>query len=872
MPQLYQILSEKVTAWREAGYACDEYPAIAEVLEFQMLADNKALRFLRKPQIRSLEIYWYLRLVAGTPRMIEYYQQLFPKARELREALGMSHEAIRDYVEDYGMDELWKHIRTDDDFARKYMLDALRESLMLDYPSYIFALAMGAGKTILIGAILATEFAMAMEYPDGPFVENALVFAPGKTIIQSLRELSEIPYEQILPARMYKSFAASVKLTFTRDGDKDIPVIRASSFNVVVTNTEKIRIQKETIRKSDLGNLFALGKQEEARAEIANLRLQAIASLPHLAIFSDEAHHTYGQSLDSELKKVRKTVDYLADKTNLICVVNTTGTPYYQRQLLKDVVAWYGISEGIHDGYLKDIHHNINAYHFKGDAGAYVTHVIESFFADYGDVTLPNGAPARIALYFPQTDDLRELKPVIEETLARIGYSPALCLVNTSDESMTKQADIDAFNRLNDPRAPHRVMLLVNKGTEGWNCPSLFACALIRKLRTSNNFVLQASTRCMRQIPGNPHKARIYLSMDNYGILDKQLRETYGETIDKLDNATQDTRRATIRLRKLEIPPLVVTREIRTVVRGAIDAQDLSLSLPTDTEHYELTRSIFTMADQLASESVLQQVGRAETIASSRETVDKFAASVDLSARYRLPLQRVFSELQRVYAEHDIPEDHLAAQAAQIEQQTRSYEVQSETVDIALALVKPEGFQRETNEQGEVIYTAEIIYSRGKEKLLQHFMDMEDTNTHDLGFHYTPYNFDSNPEFSFYESMLKHLNLHADAIEDIYYTGAITDPAKTDFLVQYKDTTGKWRRYTPDFIIRKKDGRCLIVEIKAERERSHPIDGEQGKKALALRRWEQLNPDRLKYEMIFTAMETVPWGDMSSVREFVEGE
>ena len=52
---------------------------------------------------------------------------------------------------------------------------------------------MGAGKTILIGAIVATEFAMALEYPDGPFVQNALVFAPGKTIIESLRELARFP-------------------------------------------------------------------------------------------------------------------------------------------------------------------------------------------------------------------------------------------------------------------------------------------------------------------------------------------------------------------------------------------------------------------------------------------------------------------------------------------------------------------------------------------------------------------------------------------------------------------------------------------------------------------------------------------------------
>jgi hypothetical protein len=277
------------------------------------------------------------------------------------------------------------------------------------------------------------------------------------------------------------------------------------------------------------------------------------------------------------------------------------------------------------------------------------------------------------------------------------------------------------------------------------------------------------------------------------------------------------------------------------------------------------------VGDQHASYSVLQQVGDVETITASAEIIDTIAASVDLSARYRLPLGKVFNELYRLYGDgNDMPAQHLDELARQIEEQTRHYEVQTETVDIALALVKPDGFQRDTDTEGHTIYTAEIIYAREKEHLLLPFTALSANNTHDFGFHYTPYNFDSNPEFSFYEQMLQHLNLHADEIEDIYYTGAIIDPAKTDFVVQYKDDKGKWRRYTPDFIIRKKDGRCLIVEIKAERERQHPIDGEKGKKALALRRWEQLNPDRLKYEMIFTAMETVPWDDTSAVRGFVE--
>jgi hypothetical protein len=59
------------------------------------------------------------------------------------------------------------------------------------------------------------------------------------------------------------------------------------------------------------------------------------------------------------------------------------------------------------------------------------------------------------------------------------------------------------------------------------------------------------------------------------------------------------------------------------------------------------------------------------------------------------------------------------------------------------------------------------------------------------------------------------------------------DPNKADFYVEYKDNKGKWRRYTTDFVIRRKpgkgqkpcSGKVLIVEIKAERERAHSLGG-----------------------------------------------
>jgi type III restriction enzyme len=879
---LFEQLRQRVNTWKQQGFSHEEYPVIGEILLWATNPDGSGFR-LRTPQVRALETYWFLRLVENTPKIFDLYQKYFPPADDpdaLLKALGIPVEAFQ--KSKYNLKALWKNIQGNDDFVREFKLEALRETLNLDYSSYILALAMGAGKTALIGAIIATEFAMALEYPDGPFVQNALVFAPGKTILGSLRELAEIPYDRILPARLHKAFAASVKIVFTRDGEKDIPVIRSSCFNIVVTNTEKIRIQKETIRKSDIGTLFNQQNEDEARAEVANLRLQAIASLPHLGVFSDEAHHTYGQALDEELKKVRKTVDYLHQKSpNLVCVVNTTGTPYFKRQPLRDVVVWYGLSQGIADNILKPIGGNIHAYSFDDEnTDEFVANVIEEFFKNYSNVKLPNGAPAKLALYFPQTDDLGKLRPVIETKLATLGLSPDITLRNTSEST---KAEIDAFDRLNDPTAPHRVILLVNKGTEGWNCPSLFACALARRLKTSNNFVLQAASRCLRQIPGNMHKAAIYLSKDNRNTLDKELQETYGESIADLNQSKSKSLRVIIQLRKINLPPLVVKQIVRTVERKEIGNGKFTLQKPTDAKS-RLERVTLDIAKQSATRNLLKQVSETVTVEAEPDTIDLYAAATELAAIYRLNVWTVHEELKRLY-NNEVPNAHLTNLARQIEEQTCKYELREETVEVALALVRPEGFERTVNAAGAEIYTAEISYPIDREKLLLHYDEWRkkwDGKSADFGFHYTPYNLDSIPEKSFFEQVLDTIGENPANVEDIYFTGALTDPRKTDFYVEYKDEDGKWHRYTPDFIIRRKDGKCLIVEIKDARfeaatkedlardKRGQAAITMEGRKAVAISEWTKLDPNRLKYQMIFVDGGAITRDQTKEARQFVE--
>jgi hypothetical protein len=181
----------------------------------------------------------------------------------------------------------------------------------------------------------------------------------------------------------------------------------------------------------------------------------------------------------------------------------------------------------------------------------------------------------------------------------------------------------------------------------------------------------------------------------------------------------------------------------------------------------------------------------------------------------------------------------------------------------SLALVKETGFTRDVDSEGKEIFYTEVRYPEEREHLLLSLTDFVKTGrSSDFGFHYDPYKFDSRPEKNFFEQVVKLAEVDPDQVEDIYFTGALTDPAKTGFFIDYRDGNGRWRRYTPDFVIRTKalegvDPKVVIVEIKAEAERGDPIHGETGSKAEAVRRWEATNPERIKYHLLFTSTDTV---------------
>jgi hypothetical protein len=325
-------------------------------------------------------------------------------------------------------------------------------------------------------------------------------------------------------------------------------------------------------------------------------------------------------------------------------------------------------------------------------------------------------------------------------------------------------------------------------------------------------------------------------------------------------------------IRAYKIPPLICCRrKVKVILLDKkIDFKRIEIQKPEIiTEEYKKT--IYDLKDIPDRKGVLI-TQKEEKLIIEEDFVDAYSFAVELSSLHKLPLMQLHERIRSIYPEGEIPESQAFEIRKQLEEKLKNYDIAEEEVEIALALIKPQSFSREERE-GRPIYTTEIVYHKDKENLLLKYERFKEQNKGwyqlEFGFHYSPYNFDSNPEKDFFINLLSMLNEDPADVEDIYFTGAITDPNKTEFFFEYKGNDGRWHNYTPDFLIKKKNGKMLIVEVKREKDRDDKVDGEKGLKAMKLREIEGLNPKKLKYEILFTDRDEIGFGNINKVKEAI---
>ncbi len=838
------LIKEDITAWRKENYK-SEFSTVKEILNFQKIQSHndsieRQYKYLRKAQFEAIETYLYLRFVKKTPKIIDLYKHYYPIPQDFTKALNINHIPEHSFKYIKNIDDVLADFQ-DENILKANKYHSLVETINLDYPSYILALAMGSGKTNIISAIIAIEFAIAIENEKNTefnFMQNALVFAPGLTILKnSLKKISALPFEKILPPEMCRKFLANVKY-IQAGNNKTLSLIRGSKWNIVVLNSEKIILREVKVKTDNQQKLL------EERKLQANLRIEAIKSLPNLAIFSDEAHHTYGNKIGDDLKKVRETINHIHENKELVCVVNTTGTPYADKKMLKDVIFWYGLEDGIRDGILKSLHHGVKQYNFdtENEEKEVVFDIINNFFSKYK-------INEKIAFYFKNEDHLERLRPYIEQALFKEGLTNDIVLKYTLETKTTNTEQ--EFLSLDNSENKKRVILLIGMGKEGWDCKTLFATALITESSGSNNYILQASTRCLRQIAGNTKPATIYLSRKNMMVLSKEMRANYNTDVTILDNLKVENHKEQILTINKPNPPRL---EIKVKESRIIEDKEKPFILKLEKPEIENKEIIVNTAN--LQNNQVQETGDYQRI-SNNDKISLLLASNIIATKYHLKNLEVLKELQKIYQENsEIPQYHLQELFKQIDKSKKNYKIIEEITTRIMAIIKTEeGFQK--SEDGKY-YFHTIRFKEGNSPIFKN-----NTNNSQYGFHYEPYNFDSKPEDDFFEKLLNITNSKAKDIEDIYFTGGLTTPDKTDFHFQYKGQDGKYHQYYPDFLIKKKNGEVFIVEIKSESERE---DFNVKAKAKAVQEIANINENKIKYVVLYTNGETISTSDKDFLR------
>ncbi|RJX30886.1 MAG: type III restriction endonuclease [Oxalobacter sp.] len=801
--------------------------------------DKNPKAFLRQPQFEALEVYIFLKEFLGNAKVEEIFQQWFEKQgrfADRSEGGVVSGNA--------GQVSLFDKITQD---QYKAVFAAMRKGSRA-YPNYIFALTMGTGKTILMATCIFYEFLVGNKFEkDARYCHNALVFAPDKTVLQSLKEIETFDLTRVVPPEYVSFLTTHLRFHYLEEAGTSLDTLDRSRFNIIVSNTQKIILKRKHKEKNSVDKLFgATGEMLSANGVYAdaadlynfdqpeeegdlttNQRFEKLRRLEQLGIYVDEAHHAFGKALAKDMgvganatdTSLRTTIDTLAASLNasgtrVVACYNYTGTPYVGREVLPEVVYAYGLKEAIDKGYLKKV--TLHGY-ANTRTDEFVDIAIEAFLKESVDLR-PEGMLPKLAFFAATIDELTsELRPAVERALIKHGIPTSRILVNVGDDKLTTNDDIREFNRLDTEGSEKQFILLVNKGREGWNCRSLFGVGLFREPK-SKVFVLQATMRCLRAIGHAQHTGHVFLSDDNLKTLNNELQQNFRISADELQNVAKDKERVQVRVVEppVKIKLVRVRKQYKMREKQIAPGQALGLDR-NDKESWgvliEKYRMIETQQDGLtAADAARGSASRTFDLTARREkrTFSRLMLVAEVS-RYvnRSPLEieelldatkegtdelvAITNEFNELLYDEIIPRLFRQLYVLDESQQTEEHEVD-------LIKIPPSGYYEVTAAKDKIV--------RREDAALK---DEERAKS----FHLDTYCFDSGSENWLFWDLLRE-----QRVKKVYFTGMLTH-GQSDFFIQYIDPDShSVRNYYPDFIFQREepDGtlKYVIVEVKAD--------------------------------------------------------
>ncbi len=777
-------------------------------------ADENPDAFLRKPQFEALEMYVFIKEFMNNAHMYEIFD-------DWRKHQGRFSDASYYTVTKWGQFSIF----TTDFNEQNETIFKQMKKYKEDYPNYIYALTMGLGKTILMATCIFYEFLLAKKYPkDNRYCHNALVFAPDKTVLESLREIMTFDKTKVVPPEYARVLDANIKFHFLDESGVTLHTIDDSDFNIVISNNQKIIVKKK--RKEDnpadvlfgTGSLLAdiYGGDDDGddvwddSSLMDNQRFKKLCRLPQLGVYVDEAHHLFGANLEKELRSggankttLRNTINLLAARTSIVACYNYTGTPYVNNQVLPEVVYAYGLNESISRGFLKDAD-PIGFENVKNEE--FLRTAITMFWERYGGKTYEGLAP-KLAIFAAGVQEATDVvRPTVEKVLSELGISFSTILVNTGDSTVTRDEDIRNFNNLDvvgTEGSRKQFIILVEKGREGWNCRSLLGIALFRSPK-SKIFVLQATMRCLRKLTDEQLKATVFLSKENYDTLNDELKKNYNMEISDFGKSSSKPKN---KYKVRVVPPPRSIRMKRLWHEYSLVEKDYSSPVNFD----------LSSLDESKYEAKMYEKGSLRVNFSEKETnidamkqqmkYSEFSLIGEISRYMNIPcltISRILREsvagseaiVAAVNRHNEILDDVIIPMIFHTLYEVKSTK-RSEDVDLVLLREPKNAGYYEFSASDDLVITKDHNSFKPEEIA--------------KSFHADTYCFDSKPER---ECFMQYIT--SGKVKEVYFTGMFTSN-QGDLSVQYFDPESKRvRNYYPDFLARMEDGSYELIEVKGD--------------------------------------------------------
>lgn len=774
------------------------------------------------------------------------------------------------YLQDSGIKNLDDYLRINLEYSEyEKLIDGIFEDF--NYPNYLFSLPMGAGKTFLIASLIYIDLYMRdkSEFKEN-YSSNFLVMAPPArktSIFPSLRTIKLFDPTWVLPKSEAKKYKNKLRVEILDQTSKDDKLQNQSpnlakvartingheECNVFILNAEKVIPNDDEIE--DVDNL-PLAQQTKIKRS-TELK-EILANLKNISVFLDEAHHSYAKA--DETKKLRTQLNFINKYKNIKCCIGLSGTPYVNRtvefdknkikiQDIQDIVYYYPLTSAI-GNFLK--YPNIRKV--DGNVSVLINAALDEFFKDY-DIKYNDGSLSKIAFYCSSISKLNdEILPIINDWYEKNNRDKAEILkyytnVTKKDPERYRipKDNLVHFLNLSNPTSKFRVILLVEVGTEGWDCPSLTSVVLPRQ-DSSNILVLQTTCRCLREVDdASKEKALIYLDTSNYEILENELRQYYHLSISDITNKEKGYK---------DYPVYQVKDKIGKIKYKNVYEKYIEVEEPVKEINYSELLKKYKIEEFMEYNPFTNQIGKTtitengltptieyeniENTNNIKYTFNDFIYELEKSSfglvscseliKYQNELKIIYSKIIEKenfdwiinhpnISTYDVCKDIVKIFSKRVNCKTITI-----TDDIEVNLLDWNMNEKPTirvyeNERDLVmpensyddIESAEY-YEDNLKEIKRRFEDKMKYPNKEKSFNYLPYRFDSLYEKNFITNMLSNIT---DFNLEVYYNGY-----KNNMLESLRIIT-PYGMYTPDFVIIRRNSennieKVLLVETKAE--------------------------------------------------------